>query len=315
MIENKYTIEYIKPESDRENKSISRKSILSFIFSGILLTALVFLVLTNLPEDKNNDSTIEKPSLKEKNAITNNSTTKANQVAPTLEKQNTIQSAKTIKEKEAVPLGVEKTSIINTPDTINKKISANKLSDVNSEASERPTSTKDIEKNLALLKKQLLETQKKNKELATELDAQIMENMELSTLLEDSLYKINKKDKSYINELEKLEKNTISAPAKTPLKEASVTIDIKDSSLKKVAKKSSKPINPSPRTKGFNQVDLSTSSQVNAIIAAMKNKKNTSTGKLISESSKVERQEEINQVINNKNTDEINNAQKPLDKI
>jgi len=304
MIENKYTIEYVNPESDRENKSKSRKSILGFIFSGILLTALVFLVLTNLPEDKINNSKIEKPYLKEKNAIANDSTTKVNQVAPTLEKQNTIKSAKTIKNKEAVPITVEKKLVID-----------NRPSEVNSEASKQPIITTDIEKDLVLLKTQLLETQKKNKELATELDAQIMENMELSTLLEDSLYKINKKDKSYINELEKLEKNTISAPAKTSLKEASVTINTEGSSLKKVAEKSAKPINPSSKTKGFNQVDLSTSSQVNAIIAAMKNKTNPSTGKLMSESSKVELQEEINQIINKKNTGDINNVQKSLDKI
>ena len=335
MIESKYTIEYVNPEPEKKNKPKPRKSIIGFIFSGFFLAGLVLLLLTNIPKNTANNpitkASTETTSTQKQFVATNSNTIKTNQVAPTQEKHtpvDVVEDATNTENKDTITtLTVDKKLIVNPPNTANKKTTtSDKPTEVNTEVSKLSTATTDIEKSLTNLKTQLLETQRKNKELATELDAQIMENMELSTLLEDSLYKINKEDKSYINELEKLEKNTIATPSKAPpikdpetkKERVSATVIEDENSTKEASKKSIEPIDDSskaPNNKNSNQVDLSTFSQVNAIIAAMQNKTNSSVNNLKSEAPKVELQDEINQIINNKNTGDINNFQKSLDKI
>ena len=327
MIESKYTIEYVNPELKKKNKPKLRKSILGFIFSGILLAGLAFILIANLPKNKVDKQTLRtnKTTSTEKKNLTlkDNNDKEIQQASLPSNTQDSLTKSKAIKSKEAV-VPLEKEVVVKTPNKISKKTPLNN----------KPTEQDaEIEKSLASLKIQLQETQQKNQELASELDAQIMENMELSSLLEDSLYKINKKDKTYINELKKLEKNAI------PLKTDKKIEKVKTASSTKVDKGNSNQTpektitNTKPQeieNKVSNQIDLSTTSQVDAIIAAMQEKTRSSTSSnapekqvsdsktasnLKNEASKVGLQDEINHIINNNNADDKNKFQKSLNKI
>lgn len=336
MIESKYTIEYVNPDAEKKQGSNSRKPILSFIFSGILLAALLFFLLNLIPKKIISTSIDEKitvSTLKKEETIKSTSLEKESKEAHS----PVVKVAESQEKPKKTIVAKGKNSKITSdsqPDSIKNIVTENKKKIKTAEAVQVNVN-QDIEKSLTLLKQQLLESQKKNKELASELDTQIMENMELSTLLEDSLYKINKEDKSYIKELKKLETNTLSkelltkkpeekgeqlATVKTTQKEDKPVQSTKtNTKVPKVV--TTKPVKNKNRTDPTNQVDLSTTSQVDAIVSAMKestskkDRKTTVDKTTSSSASKVELQNKINNLINNDKPTNENTFQNSLNKI
>lgn len=301
MIESKYTIEYINPEDTAKTSSRSRRKQLGYALSGLALAASAYILIT-LPAKK----TPYQPEVV---------------VKQQQQKEKTISANKELLPSKTLVSSKDKTSPENTRQA---SLSPDPKSFASSNIKDKKTQTTTQTYNLEKLKAQLLETQNRNKELATELDAQIMENMELSALLEDSLYKINKEDKSYIKELKKLEKNTVkvttskkvnqkiitSAPPITPALANNLgSSENKKNDIKNITKQTFK----ITKTKDIasqkaNRIDLSTTSQVNAIIANIKGASNPSRqtkiinqqrGRGAVEASRVKLQTDINDIINN----------------
>jgi len=329
MIESKYTIEYINPEDPVKTPSKLRQKQYGFAFGGLALTALAYFLIT-LPAKKTTHQPkvvlSQQPAIKEVTKKTNNS----------------VASSQPLKEKatnkltptKPVIVSNNKTSRVNTHvDSLTPNIkSFERINEKNNEKAKTTQTTPESE-SLEKLKTQLLETQKRNKQLATELDAQIMENMELATLLEDSLYKINKEDKSYIKELKKLEQNAVTVTTKKNISNKALAVktpvmlehtaeiqqaevkktEVKRSAIRNITKPAitvSKATKEAPAQK-TNRVDLSTASQVNAIIANLngtsKPKKQTKLnnqqrGRGGIEASKVKLQTDINDIINSSNS-------------
>ena len=314
MIESKYTIEYVNPDTEKKPGRKSHKPILSFVFSGILLAALLFFLLNLIPEQTSTDSTSKKETISQ---------------ASSSEKRPS-------KAPESKPERSQITKILTetTPDSQVGKVLVDEVTKTKKAEAEIAKKNQEIEKSLTLLRQQLTDSQNKNKTLANELDAQIMENMELSTLLEDSLYKINKEDKSYIKELKKLENNTLSKAVvinkkntQSPsLKSAQVekqTNQIKVIFTDPKADTEDTALNKEKEIEKENRVDLSTSSQVDAIVSAMKNdspsKNNMTTINKPTNNStvkvKVELQNKINDLINDNESSTKINFEKSLNKI
>lgn len=318
MIESKYTIEYVNPEESSKTTSRSRKNQYGFALGGLVLAALAYFLIT-LPAKK----TTHQPKV-------------------VLSQQQPIKE--TTNEVNILPASTqalkEKVSVIKTND-VNLTPDIKTFDSTNEEHKTIQTSTQA--ESLEKLKAQLLDTQNRNKALATELDAQIMENMELATLLEDSLYKINKKDKSYIKELRKLEQNTVAITTNNAISNKPLTIktpviiDAGSNNLASDKKKTEmkNKINPSfavsqdvkkvpmPAQK-INRVDLSTTAQVDAIIANLNrtNKSNRQTqlknrqrGKDGIEASKVKLQTDINNMINSSKESKSDKFQESLKDI
>jgi hypothetical protein len=330
MIESKYTIEYINPEDS--NKTLSKPSQYQYIlaFGGLALAALAYFLIT-LPAKKTSHQ--PKVVVSQQQKI----------IKKTIKVSSLPTSSQPLAEKITDKLVSTKpvTSSINKPNIENSN-QANLAPDIKSfdliDEKNKTTQTLPLAENLKKLKAQLLETQHRNKELATELDAQIMENMELATLLEDSLYKINKEDKSYIKELKKLEKNTVVVTTNNKINNKTLTVKTttipkleNNPSLTKkqetVAQNKNKsstsltpPVDKTPVAK-INRVDLSTASQVNAIIANINSankpskKQQKSNPKVNIEASRVKLQDDINHMINDSKTDQLNTLQKSLNDI
>ncbi len=339
MIESKYTFEYIHPDDKTKQTATSHKYRYGFILGGVSLAALAYFLVT-LPTKKttyqpkvvmNQQSSTQKT---EKIKTDNN----AQNPAPTIKKETKEKQAPAISSivsstQKKLPAN-ETTS--NQASLSPKVKSFDRTQEDNQQEAKTNTIKAEVKDNLAALKAQLLDTQKRNKELATELDVQIMENMELSTLLEDSLYKINKEDKSYIKELKKLEKNTVVVTTgdksnNKPLTNQTLPLlkpKNKEATAATVAKKVltntiRKKILEKQAT-DINRVDLSTSSQVNAIIANLNNSKNSSESsspdkqknqRATIETSKVKLQNDINSLINNKKESGADKFRKSLNDI
>ena len=307
MIESKYTIEYVNPEDATKQPPVSNKHPFGVILGGLALAASAYYLIT-LPA---------KPETPE--IVLNQKPTKKK-----IEKTDASRNLEKTRSAAAMDSGhPDKVSM----NTLTPKVKSFEVK----KAENKPEAISNSNKIVAKLKAQLLDTQQKNKELASELDKQIMENMELSKLLEDSLYKINKKDKSYIRELKKLEKKPVLVTTDKKSKNSSLSIKsapVLTEDKKKTHKSSStlakntksenalskkvadrKPVNA-------NRVDLSTSSQVDAIIANLNNAKK-STGldakaknrqqrpATIIEASKIKLQNDINHLINAKQDNDI----------
>ncbi len=329
MIESKYTIEYINPEELNKTAPHSRQNIYGFALGGLILAALAYFLIT-LPAKK----TTHQPKV----AI--------NQQQPTKKKTNETTNLSL----SAAPLAKK---IIAKPAPI-KPVISSKITDSTNQASLTPdiktfestNETKTAQKpsqteSLKKLKALLLDTQNRNKELATELDAQIMENMELATLLEDSLYKINKEDKSYIKELKKLENNTVKITTNNKTKKKSLTIKapitpklkslpLTSENNKTVTQNKTKPsstinqLKKESPAKKDNRVDLSTASQIEAIIANINtsskrnkqtNLKNQQRGRGGIEASRVKLQTDINNMINSSKNNQFDKLQESLNDI
>ena len=342
MIESKYTFEYIHPDDKTKQTKISHKYRYGFIFSGVSLAALAYFLVT-LPTKK----APYQPKI-----VMNQqpSTQKIEKVKTNNNAQNPKITIKKETREEQAPTIVSSTQDMLPPDEATAK-QANLTPKVKSfdhsqknnqkEANTNINTIKagDDKDNLAALKAQLLDTQKRNKELATELDAQIMENMELSALLEDSLYKINKEDKSYIKELKKLEQNSVvittsDGSNNKPLTNQTLPL-LKPKNKKTTAtitkKGTTNTIRKSVLEKkptDINRVDLSTSSQVNAIIANLNKSKKLSESPSLDtkhlnqknqratiETSKVKLQNDINSLINNEKESGDNKFKKSLNDI
>jgi len=327
MIESKYTIEYINPENTTKTASKSRQYL--FALGGLSLAALAYFLIT-LPAKKTvHQAKVVVSQQQQKKQTTNKASNLSTPVPPIKEKTTTKLATThpvTSSSNKAIAVTTDQTRLvpdIKSFDTVSEK----------NKTSQTPSQDESLEK----LKAQLLETQNRNKELANELDAQIMENMELAALLEDSLYKINKEDKNYIKELKKLEQNTVkvvtnkntrkkSLTIKTPIiSESKSTIQtpvknitkIKNKTKSSVIKNQAKIATPAPKN---NRVDLSTASQIDAIIATINNTNKLSRQKQQGgssgiEASKVKLQTDINDMINHSKKSQFDKFQKSLNKI
>lgn len=346
MIESKYTIEYINPEDTVKTPSKSRQKKYGFALGGLALAALAYFLIT-LPAKKTTHQPkvvlSQQQPIKE---VTNKDNNLAASAQPLKEK-----ATNKLTPTKPVIASNNKTSMVNThDDSLTPDIkSFEKINEENNEKANekvKTTQTTPESESLEKLKAQLLETQNRNKELATELDAQIMENMELAALLEDSLYKINKEDKSYIKELKKLEQNTVTVTkTKKKLSNKALavktavmlepTAEIKQAEVKKVEVNTPKIRNTKPAitvsqatkkasAQKTNRVDLSTASQVDAIIANINDTSKTQKQTKLNnqqrgrggiEASKVKLQTDINDMINSSKKDQSDELQKSLKDI
>ncbi len=248
MIESRYTIEYINPDSTNEPKT--RKRFILFALSG--LTVIAILVYAYLSINQLNDF-VRVPTKPQEQKLRVVDDTKENKEVPT--------SIYHLSEVD----GKTKTTSNAPIKTIRKGLDK-PLLEKNQQASKQ---TKQLEINKKLnqsindLTKQLMAEREKNKTLDKQLNSQKNTNNQLSNLLENTLLKASTADKKYLDALN----NTLKTSKKnnnnnnvTEKMDKPVELDIQI-----VAQN----IKPTEKINSINAVSLSTNSQVDAIIAAM----------------------------------------------
>ncbi len=248
MIESRYTIEYINPDSTNEPKT--RKRFILFAFSG--LTVIAILVYAYLSINQLNDF-VRVPTKPQEQKLRVVDDTKENKEVPT--------SIYHLSEVD----GKTKTTSNAPIKTIRKGLDK-PLLEKNQQASKQ---TKQLEINKKLnqsindLTKQLMAEREKNKTLDKQLNSQKNTNNQLSNLLENTLLKASTADKKYLDALN----NTLKTSKKnnnnnnvTEKMDKPVELDIQI-----VAQN----VKPTEKINSINAVSLSTNSQVDAIIAAM----------------------------------------------
>jgi nucleoid-associated protein YgaU len=181
--------------------------------------------------------------------------------------------------------------------------------------------TNKLNESIDKLTKQLMAEREKNKTLDKQLNSQKNQNNQLSELLESALSKASSADKNYLKALNTLEKQTLDIMPSV-VQKIKVTKEV-DTTFKITAPKTERSIN---NNGGYNSINLSTNSQVDAIIAAMQGNQ-TSPSKVIknnvdktnevqlvsvrqsspTELLHIQLQKQINQLIENNNSNPISN--------
>ena len=243
MIESRYIIEYINPES--KEKTGGKKSILLFSFLGLIIIAALIYSFFSINK------------LNQLVRVTQNALVQAINTAGSEDDGDDEQSVQIAAIDVKAPSQKSNNTIqqkIEKPLLKNKKQTSQSIAQL--------ATNKKLNDSINNLTKQLMAERKKDKALDKQLNSQKNENNQLSELLETTLSKANKTDKSYLSALNKLEEkektNTIVATSINNNKQ--INSDIKVVALKE----------PNPNTAdSYNSISLSTNSQIDAIIAAM----------------------------------------------
>lgn len=186
MIESRYTIEYINPETTAKGKLRKKHYILFIILGVIISAALIFAIL---------------------------SIGKSNQLIRVSDKISSPQS--TIYLTASGPENI-------TPPPATTLVEAKKENNIllkkteehKTQSDQQLASNKELTDSLNKLTKQLMAEKKKNKTLDKQLNNKKLENNQLSDLLQDAIAGASKEDKNYLNFLEEIEKQDTLSPTK-----------------------------------------------------------------------------------------------------
>lgn len=273
MIESRYTIEYVNPESEQQKKP-AKGHFLSFIFLGLIITAaLVYAFLSinkpnqfvRLPEifeelSPSNDSveisSETKMTDKESIYILAGATT-----APSTAVESSTATAPSLKpdQKNQQLLASVQASNEARNDSAQKEIEKLLLEnkEQQNKTKKQLANNKELTNNLNDLTKQLMAERKRSKTLGAKLDSKKTENTQLSTMLKNALEKASTEDKNYLVALNKLEEKE------------SINLDKKNKEITPETKVIATTTQTPKTIDRYNKVSLSTTSQVDAIIAAM----------------------------------------------
>lgn len=270
MIESRYTIEYVNPEATTEGK-LGKKHYLLFIILGVIISAaLVFTILSigkSNPFIRVSDRASSPQSTIDH--ITNEPENIVAATATILEEENTIKAVEAKKEIEIQP----NTQIIlasTNEDKVNSvQEEVNTLLKKNQTGQQLANNKELADNSLNKITKQLMAERKRNKALDKQLNNKKLENNQLSALLQDAIAGTSKEDKSYLNSLEKIEKQEALSPSK----------DLENSNPDML------PIavaeNITTKVDHYNSVSLSAVSQMDAIIAVMQGGKSPTPSPVI----------------------------------
>ncbi len=238
MIESRYTIEYINPDSTEKPKA--NKIFALYAFLGLI----VILILSYIFFSKNQSNDFVR--------------------VPNKIQDQTLKIADTNKEKAETTTSPNIANKATPPSTITTQQNINKLplkeKQAVSKLNNQLENNKKLSQSINNLTAQLMAEREKNKSLDKKLNSQENTNQQLSKLLE----KASSTDKNYLNALETINDSKNIVIDKSKRVEPNIQVIANN-------------IEAPNKASNFNAVSLSTNSQVDAIIAAMQSTtKNTS---------------------------------------
>jgi nucleoid-associated protein YgaU len=239
MIESRYTIEYVNPDSKRGAET--KKPFILLTFLGLIIFAALAYAFFAI--NQSNDFASASNDNQELEAVDNSEDEKT-ELAPI-----------------SAPVVANKT-LDNTVQNIQQEIDMLLLKNEKqaSVSTQQLKANKKLNHSIDNLTKQLMAERAKSKALDKQLNSQKNENSQLSNLLENALSKASSADKNYLSALDKLEKTT------EKNKTTKVKIENKIEPKSQVIVRNTQ---NTKKTNSFNSISLSTSSQIDAIIAAM----------------------------------------------
>ena len=270
---SRYTIEYVYPDAKKESATKSASNPVKKLFFAISILgvlALGYATTVFYPFKQINNATTE---IVETDEIEND------EIADDTDLEDTALIASDDSQKTPTTSDSDNLVITPKPKSVEKKVEALAQNDeAQKETVAVPPSKEQIEKDklakkLDEINKQLLIEKAKNKKLVTAMTSNESRNNELSKLLEDALNKADTADKRYLEALSQLD-TSLTAPPEKDRNNKTIT----DETAHQLPTESDAPTNK-------NTVDLSnaTQSQINVIIAAMKNNDKKTIKKIDSE--------------------------------
>jgi len=236
MIESRYSIEYVNPDSTEEPDT--KKIFALFAFLGLTVIAILiyaFFSITQL-----NDFVRVSSELQSQKLEVANDNGKASTILDVNDEATSDNSTQTIQYD------------------INKLLIEEKQQ--TSKQTKQLKINEKLNQSINDLTKKLMAEREKNKTLDKKLNSQKNANNQLSELLENALSKASTADRNYLNAL-----NTLEA---TNFNNRNISIKT-DKKIEPNTQTIVRNIEGSESTNSFNAVSLSTNSQVDAIIAAM----------------------------------------------
>lgn len=293
MIESRYNIEYINPEATKK-KAENKHYFLFTILGLIIATALAYAILSI----GNSNQFVRMAKIIEPKSI-----------VPVPARIAVIKSEnKAKKEPEAKFILASLKPTDSEDSSIQKELEMllQQNEKQQNKAELQVANNKELTNSLNMLTKQLLAERKKNEILDRQLNTQKSENNQLSELLETAMSKANSEDKKYLAAIEKTEEKEAQEQSKIIATiNSKKVVSVNDATIK---------------VDHYNSVNLSTVSQMDAIIAVMQGGKIStpnktkakpsaiqiaSIDKTKTEQLHIQLQRQINQMLNN-NTPAVN---------